>query len=172
MIAYRIGPETARLHHRALEVGDAEFFYELNSHPDVMRYTGEAPLPSVEAAADAIRAYPDFESVGYGRWACALRTTGELIGFCGLKYLPDLDEVDLGYRFLPRHWGRGYATEAGAASLAFGFETLGLERIVGFVLPENPASIRVLEKLGLRPVGEHVEDGRPVLKYEIRREAP
>jgi len=67
----------------------------------------------------------------------------------GLKYLPEWEEVDLGYRLLPEYWGIGLATEASRASLRYGFETLQLSRILGLVHPANVRSIRVLEKCGL-----------------------
>ena len=85
----------------------------------------------------------------------------------GLKYLPEWEEVDLGYRLLPEYWGRGLATEASLASLRYGFETLQLSRILGLVHPANVRSIRVLEKCGLTfekmvEVGAH-----PVARYAI-----
>ncbi len=170
MRSHRIGPETERLLHRAFTVADAEAFLALNGDPEVMRLTGEPPLRSLEEARAAILGYPDFDERGYGRWACVLKETGRIVGFCGLKYLSELDAVDLGYRFLPDHWGRGLATEAGRASLGFGFEVLGLDRIIALVLPENLASIRVLEKLGMRPEGEIRYDGLAALRYAIERE--
>lgn len=168
-IIHRTGPETTRLAHRALTVDDAEALFAINSHPEVMRFTGEPPCPSLDAARNAIRQYPDFETVGYGRWGCVLKDTDSVIGFCGLKYLPELDEVDVGYRFLPEYWGRGLATEACTASLEFGLRTIGLRRIIALVLPENAASIRVLEKSGMRRDGTKRYDGRTVLQYSIHR---
>ena len=165
MIPHRTGPQTERLEHRQFSAGDAEAFFALNSNPQVMRFTGEPLLPSLNAARQAIANYPDFDTVGYGRWACVLKETGAVIGFCGLKYLPDLDAVDVGYRFLPQYWGRGLATEACVASLEFGFATLCLDQIIGMVLPDNAASIRVLEKAGMRPDGDVVYDGILALRY-------
>jgi len=159
------GPETARLRHRAFAVEDAEAFFALNSNAEVTRHTGEPPIESVEAARAAIEAYPDFQERGFGRWACVLKDTGKVIGFCGLKYLPELDEVDVGYRFLPEYWGRGLATEACRASLEFGFHTLRLDRVIGLVLPENHASIRVLEKVGMQPDGTVSYLGTMALRY-------
>lgn len=163
------GPVTERLLLRAMSTDDANAFFELNSDPDVMRFTGEAPLASREQAEMAIRNYPDFETVGYGRWGCFTREEEVMIGFCGLKYLPELDAVDLGYRFLPPYWGRGLATEACRACVKFGFEILALEKIVALVLPENKASIRVLEKIGMEK-GKKIRSGSlfPV-QYEICR---
>ena len=169
METYRTGPETDRIMHRAFTLDDCEAFYRLNSHPEVMRYTGEPPLESLEDARQAIANYPDFDSVGFGRWACVLKETGAVIGFSGLKYLPELDAVDVGFRFFPEYWGKGIATETCTACLAFGFDVLNLERILGLVLEENTASIRVLEKCGLIRNGEIMFEDECALKYEIVR---
>ena len=169
MKTYRTGPNTERVEHRAFTLGDSEVFLRLNSHPEVMRFTGEPPLSSLEDARQAIADYPEFETVGYGRWACVLKETRDVIGFCGLKYLPELNEVDVGFRFLPEYWGQGIATEASAACIAFGFDVLKLERILGLVLPDNGASIRVLEKCGMTRSGDVTYDGERALKYEILR---
>lgn len=169
---HRTGPTTPRLFHRALTPDDAAAFFALNGNPEVMRLTGEPPLTSVEQARAAIESYPDWDTVGYGRWGCVLRETGALIGFCGLKWLDDLEEVDVGYRFLPEFWGRGLATEACAASVAFGFEVLGLQRLIGLVLPENAGSIRVLEKVGMRREETFDYDGLTAVRYAIERDDP
>lgn len=169
MKIYTIGPTTKRLEHRALTVDDAEAFFALNSHPDVMRYTGEPPLQSLEEAREAIENYPDFDTVGYGRWGCVLKENRAVIGFCGLKYLPELDAVDVGFRFLPPYWGRGLATEACTASITFGFDVLRLPRIIGLVLAENIASIRVLERVGMRRDGTITYQGQTALRFAICR---
>ncbi|MFG0275674.1 MAG: GNAT family N-acetyltransferase [Phycisphaerales bacterium] len=170
MQIHRTGPETDRLRHRAFTPDDAPAFFALNSDPEVMRFTGETPVASLGDAAAAIASYPDFETVGFGRWACVRKDTGAVIGFCGLKRLPDLHEVDIGYRLLPAHWGQGFATEACAACMRFGFERIGLERIIALVLPANTRSIRVLEKVGLRPEGEVVYEGLRALQYAAARD--
>jgi RimJ/RimL family protein N-acetyltransferase len=164
---HRVGPVTKRLELRALNVDDAPAFFALNSHPEVMRFTHEARLRSLEEAIDAIARYPDFDTVGFGRWGCVLKEEQRLIGFCGLKYLDDLDAVDLGYRFLPEYWGRGLATEASLATIDFGFDVLELDRIIGLVLPDNAGSVRVLEKVGMCLEGEMSYDGQRVLQYSI-----
>ncbi len=169
MQPHLVGPSTTRLDHRALTADDAESFYALNSHPDVMRYTGEPPIQSLEQAQQAIADYPDFKTIGYGRWGCFYKPTGELIGFCGLKYLPELDEVDIGFRYLPAYWGRGLATEAALACIDFGFDTLRLERIIGLVLEQNVASIRVLEKIGMQQNGRTLCEVLDALRFEISR---
>lgn len=130
-----------------------------------MRFTGEPLMTSLQQAQQAIENYPDFDVVGYGRWACVHRETQAVIGFCGLKYLADMDAVDVGYRFLPEYWGQGLATEACVASLDFGFTVLRLRTIIGLVLPENTASIHVLEKAGMMFDGSFMYDGLQVLRY-------
>lgn len=168
MEIYRTGPETARLEHRAFHPDDATAFYALNGNPQVMRYTGEPLLGSLDEAREAITRHRDFETYGYGRWACVLKSSQAVIGFCGLKYLPELDEVDLGYRFLPQYWGQGLATEACQASIEFAFGVLKLEQVIGLVLPENAASIRVLEKVGMSYEGEFETEGLTALRFTIR----
>ena len=169
MKSYRQGPETKRLLLRAMTVDDADVFLALRSHAQVIRYTGDEPFHSIEEARTAIEQYPDFETVGFGRWGCVLKESRAVIGFCGLKYLPELDAVDLGYRLLPEYWGQGLATEASQACIAFGFDVLGLDRIIGLVIPQNAASIRVLEKVGMKLDGEIEYEGQAALQYSVRR---
>ncbi len=140
--------ETQRLLFRPFSEIDAEGLFEMNNDPDVMRYTGDAPFGSLVAAKNFVAQYNPYETYGYGRWTVLLRETGEFLGWCGLKYLEDEKETDVGYRFLKKHWGKGYATEAASASLAFGFDKLKLPAIIGRVMPENVASVHVLQKLG------------------------
>ncbi len=163
------GPETERMQLRALTLADATAFYQLNSDLQVMRFTGEPLLASLEEAYQAIRDYPDFDTVGYGRWGCFFKPESRLVGFCGLQWLADLGEVDLGYRFLSAYWGRGLATEACQACLQFGFDGLQLSHIIALVLPENVASSRVLEKLGMYGDGQMRYQEQRVLRYRAHR---
>ena len=101
--------------------------------------------------------------------ACILKSTGEQIGFAGLKYLEELGEVDVAFRLIRTHWGLGLATEAALASVRFGFADVDLKRIIGLVMPENIASVRVLEKTGLRHVDSVSFWGHQFLKCTISR---
>jgi len=92
----------------------------------------------------------DYAQCGFGRLAVIEKASGRLVGFCGFKYVVELGEVDIGYRFLPDCWGKGYATESAAALMRDGPRAPQFGRVVGTVNPDNPASGRVLEKLGLR----------------------
>ena len=144
--------ETDRLLVRQYAEEDAEAFFKLNTDPEVLRYVPDQPLQSVEQARQLLIDHPiaDYRKHGFGRGACILKSTGEQIGFAGLKYLEELGEVDVAYRLQPAYWGQGLATEAARASVRYGFAELGLRRIIGLVMPENIASARVLENAGLR----------------------
>ena len=105
--------ETDRLLLREFVEDDAESFFKLNTDPEVMRFVPDKPLLNVEQARQTLIDHPiaDYRRYGFGRGACILKSTGEQIGFAGLKYLDELGEVDVAYRLLPAHWGQGLATE-------------------------------------------------------------
>lgn len=90
----------------------------------------------------------DYSVYGFGRMACFERISSRLIGFSGLRYLNDIQEIDLGYTFLSDYWGKGFATESAQAILDYGHKRLGINRIIGLVSPENQASRNVLLKVG------------------------
>jgi RimJ/RimL family protein N-acetyltransferase len=169
MTRYKAILETDRLLLREFVEEDAEAFFRLNSHPEVLRFVPDKPLLNVEQARQILLDHPiaDYRKHGFGRGACILKSTGEQIGFAGLKYLEELGEVDVAYRLMPSHWGHGYATEAALASVRFGFAELGLKQIIGLVMPENIASARVLQKTGLRYVEKVTFWGHQFSKYVI-----
>lgn len=150
---------------------DAAEVFALNADPEVVRYTGDGPFASVEAARAFLASYRDYRAYGYGRWAMRRRADGVMLGWCGLKYHPDTAETDLGYRLHRRYWGQGYATEAGRACLDYGFGPLRLARIIAEVMQANLASIRVLEKCGLSPVASIAFEGQPGLIFSVDRPA-
>ena len=163
--------ETDRLLLREYVEEDAEAFFNLNSDPEVLRFVPDKQLLNVEQARQILIEHPiaDYRKHGFGRGACILKSTGEQIGFAGLKYLEELDEVDVAYRLMPTHWGQGLATEAALASVRYGFADLGLKQIIGLVMPENIASVRVLEKAGLRYAETVTFWGHQFSKYTISR---
>lgn len=142
--------DTGRLVLRRFALDDLDAFYQLGARSEIIRYAQAEPLASREAALEFMQAAPfrDYATYGYGRFACVWKETGAVIGFSGIKYVPEIGENELGYRFLPEFWGLGLATEAGQASIEFARADLGLSRLVAMVHPENAASARVLVKLG------------------------
>lgn len=142
--------ETQRLILRPFAETDLGAFYLLGTVPEVIRYAQPKPYASMAEALEMMRKAPlhDYATYGYGRFACVWKESNQVIGFSGVKYLPQHGETELGYRFLPLYWGMGLATEAGAASIDFAREQLGLKRLVGHVHADNPASAHVLQKLG------------------------
>jgi ribosomal-protein-alanine N-acetyltransferase len=171
--------ETDRLLLREYVEEDAEAFFKLNSDPEVLRFVPDKRLLNVEQARQILVDHPiaDYRKHGFGRGACILKSTGEQIGFAGLKYLEDLGEVDIAYRLMRSHWGLGLAIEAALASVRYGFDKLRLKSaagrirrvrtIVGLVMPENIASVRVLEKTGLRYAETMTFWGSQFSKYVI-----
>jgi [ribosomal protein S5]-alanine N-acetyltransferase len=166
--------ETDRLLLREYVEEDAEAFFRLNSDPEVLRFVPDKRLLNVEQARQILIDHPiaDYRKYGFGRGACILKSTGEQIGFAGLKYLEELGEVDVAYRLMPAYWGQGLATEAALASVRFGFTNLDLKQIIGLVMPDNIASVRVLEKTGLRYAKTVKLWGNQFSKYVITRSDP
>lgn len=171
--------ETDRLLLREYVEEDAPAFFKLNSDPEVLRFVPDKPLLNIEQARQILVDHPiaDYRKYGFGRGACILKSTSEQIGMAGLKYLEELGEVDVAYRLLPAYWGLGLATEAALASIRFGFDNLRLKSaagrirrvrtIIGLVMPENIASVRVLEKTGLRHAETVTFWGHQFSKYVI-----
>lgn len=162
---------TERLILRPFTLKDVHASFKMNLDPDVSRYTGDGGVVSKEEIERRIREHVlgDYDTHGYGRLAVELNNSPGFIGFCGLKYLPDINEVDLGYRFMQEYWGKGIATEAGNACLEYGFSTLRLSRVIATVLPANIASIMVLKKLGFEFETRTEEDGETVHQYSITK---
>lgn len=161
---------TERLTMRPFCADDGAMMYALNEDPEVLQYTGDVQFADVAAASAFLRDYDQYEKYGVGRLVVVLKETGETLGWSGLKYHPAADEYDIGYRFFKRHWGKGYATESATAALEYGFGLLKLDRIIGRARVENPASINVFNKLGMRFVEPYTEDGKHWVLYEAVRE--
>jgi RimJ/RimL family protein N-acetyltransferase len=144
--------ETDRLLLRPPKVEDLDDWYrEIGSDPEVMRWLATGQAITREEAAERFpwRWLELWERDGYGAWAVSLRGGGPLIGQCGVRLVDETNETEVLYAFGRSHQGRGYATEAARASLRFGFQEVGLERIVAYARRDNGRSIRVMEKLGM-----------------------
>jgi ribosomal-protein-alanine N-acetyltransferase len=160
--------ETSRLLLRTFTTDDAPLLYELNHDPEVIKYTGD-PMKDMNQAKQVLEQLilPQYALYNYGRWAVHVKPGLEFIGWCGLKNRPERNEIDLGYRFMKRSWGKGYATEAAFACIKYGFEKLNLHCITGRAMPANVASLKVLEKCGMTFINEGVVDGHQAMTYQI-----
>jgi len=150
----------------------ANELYELDSDPRVMRYIGSGQS-STHAQIDAVmkrlpRAYTLYP--GLGTWRATRRDSGDFVGWFALKYIPGTAEVEVGYRLRYGAWGRGFATEGARELVRYGFDDLGLQRIVGVTHPDNEASQRVLQKIGLADIGWGRYYGRAVRVFETVRD--
>jgi len=105
----------------------------------------------------------------YGWWAVETFSTRDLLGWCGLQYLPETGEIEVGYLLGRDYWGNGFATEAARASIDYGFENLEIDNIIAVVHPGNLASIHVIEKLGMAFTGRFTYFDMPVLRYSLMR---
>ncbi|MBV9211813.1 MAG: GNAT family N-acetyltransferase [Acidobacteria bacterium] len=160
--------ETPRLLLREFTMEDLDELAALRSDPLVMKYIGEQ---SREKVTKRLRYYiSSYEQHGFGVWGVMLKGETKLIGWCGLMFLEETPEVEVGYGIAKDYWGRGLMTEAAAASLNHGFNTVGLERIVAVALPENTASRRIMEKLGMKYEKNTHHYGFDCVYYAVTRD--
>jgi [ribosomal protein S5]-alanine N-acetyltransferase len=145
----------------------------LVTDPEVRRFLPPGPDPTLATFETVLRTRNDMEKeIGYSMWAVDDKATRTFVGQCGIRPVDEGagPEVDLAYHFFPTTWNRGYATEAAVAVLAYGLGSIGLERIMAVVVPENVGSWRVMEKAGMRYVGRVNYYGMDGLKkYEAER---
>ncbi|PHR34288.1 MAG: GNAT family N-acetyltransferase [Fluviicola sp.] len=143
--------ETERLIMRPFTLDDAQASYEMNTCPEVMEYLGGPFSGSVEDISDMLQenTLGDYEKYNFGRFAVIHKETNEFMGFTGLKYVIELDEVDIGYRLKHKFWRQGYGYESTLPCVKFAFDDLGLDRIISLANPDNIASTNLMKKLGL-----------------------
>src|SRR5438093_10425053 len=142
--------ETDRLRLREFTPDDAEFIHELLNEPAWLRFIGDRHVHSLEDARGYIANVPvaSYAQHGFGLWAAELAASGERIGMCGLSKRELLPHVDLGFAFLERHWGHGYAHESTAAVVRLARERFGLPKLVAITDVDNRPSQRVLADVG------------------------
>ena len=143
--------ETQRLILRQFSDDDAEFILELLNEPSFIQNIGDRKIRSLDGARGYINKGPvaSYSRHGFGLYLVELKETGESIGMCGLIKRETLEDVDLGYAYLPKFWSKGYAVESALAMKQFARDVVGLKRIVAITDPRNAGSIRVLEKIGM-----------------------
>ena len=161
---------TSRLILRPFTEADVDPMHRILNGEGVLRHFPPTDPPARDRDQRMISGIlKHWEERGYGLWAVASQSSGELVGRCGLQFLPDTGEVEVGFILGREFWGLGFATEAARASIQYGFVSVGLERVVGFVHLENQASLRVLEKLAMERVEQKQFFGMECYRYAVER---
>jgi [ribosomal protein S5]-alanine N-acetyltransferase len=167
--------ETERLILREILPSDEQGMFELDSDPEVHTYLGNNPVKILQESREMIimirQQYIDH---GIGRWAVIEKKTNNFIGWAGFKLVKEeinghSDFYDLGYRFIKKYWGKGFATEAAKACIDYGFKKMNLSEIYARTMVDNLNSRKVLEKAELTFVEKFDLNGLPHIWYKITR---
>ncbi|HVF21429.1 MAG TPA: GNAT family N-acetyltransferase [Pyrinomonadaceae bacterium] len=144
--------ETERLILRELTLDDAPFILTLLNDPSFLRYINDKNVRNLEDARQYMLNGPmaSYARNGFGLYLVELKDTAVPIGLCGLLKREELPDPDIGFAFLPDYWGKGFALESAIAVMNDARERLGRKRVLAIVMPDNYASIKLLEKLGMR----------------------
>jgi RimJ/RimL family protein N-acetyltransferase len=159
--------ETPRLFFRRFTPDDLQDLSSIRADPEVMKYVAAGRPESIaEVQVTLSKVLTHWEQHGFGYWALIDKSNKNLMGWSGLSFLGDTGDVEIGYGMAKSYWGRGFASEAAAATIKYGFEQLNLPRIVAVAWPENVISQRVMEKLGMKYVkNEHFHFYDPEVVY-------
>ena len=162
--------KTSRLVLRPFTMKDVDPLYQILQEKDILRYFPNPNPPSRERVERLIsNQLKHWEQHKLGWWAVEPLFRKQLIGWCGLQFLPETEETEVGFLISRAFWGQGLTTEAARTSLLYGFEKLGLRCLVGIAHPENVASQRVLEKLGMSLTAKTRYFGMDCYRYSIER---
>ncbi|HSD58842.1 MAG TPA: GNAT family N-acetyltransferase [Methanotrichaceae archaeon] len=166
--------ETPRLLVRPLLDSDYLALHKIYSKPAVMCYIGNLKPYSPEQTQKALTdAHDSYRLHGFGPWAIIYKKRGHLIGVGGLEVLPCRELPELSYIFAPDCWGHGLATEFAKAAIDYSFQKLGLSKIGASFDPENKASMRVAEKVGMRYIKEGLDEySLPTIFYALCEHNP
>ena len=166
--------ETERLILREFLLSDVDGIFELDSNPNVHLFLGKKPVTDIKVSISYIeniqQQYKDF---GTGRWAVVLKETNEFLGWSGIKMITyeinnHKDFYEIGYRFIEKHWGKGYATEAGLAFVDHAFNTMNVEALYAYTDAGNLNSGKTLEKLGFRRMNSFLHEEDLHIWFEIK----
>ena len=166
--------ETQRLILREMISLDAAGMFELDSNPEVHRFLGKKPVRSIEESKLMIQNLrKQYSENGIGRWAVILKETNEFIGWSGIKLITESINnhqlfYEIGYRFIQKHWGKGYATEAGLAFVDFVFNEMKVPALYAYADSGNVNSRHILEKIGMNYVNSFEFEGEEHVWYSIK----
>ena len=157
---------TSRLYLRRFTESDTEAYAEIMLNPSVTQYLGDGSNFSKENAAKVLARFESVWDAGYGIFAVIERASSKLIGYCGIRQIPD-GRVELLYAYAPSVWGKGYATEAGKAVLDYAKKNFDIARIIAMSYPQNGGSIGVIKKLGFESIGQEEHFGKTLDVFSL-----
>ncbi|KQW97477.1 GNAT family N-acetyltransferase [Flavobacterium sp. Root420] len=166
--------ETERLLLRELELSDVQGMFELDSNPNVHLFLGNKPVKHIDESIHQINnIQQQYKTFGTGRWAVILKETNEFLGWSGIKFITNeinchKDFYEIGYRFIERHWGNGYATEAGKVFVDYAFNELKADVLYAYADAGNENSRKILEKLGLKYINSFEYEEEIEVWYELK----
>lgn len=164
--------ETEHTRLRPFNEIDIDSLFQIANQKDIFRYfPNPAPWTREKSEKFIQSQFEHWEKYGFGWWGVEPLDHPELIGWNGLQYLPDTDEIEVGYLLSQEFWGRGWTSEGTIASLRFGFEVVGIDSIIAIVHPDNIASRRVALKSGLFFVDRNNYFGMECFRYRIDQAA-
>ncbi|WP_096189620.1 GNAT family N-acetyltransferase [Evansella halocellulosilytica] len=160
--------ETERLTLRKMTLGDEEHLMEIFSDPVAMQYY-RSTKTNDEARKWIHWNLDNYEKSGVGLWICELKDDGTFVGQCGIvpQTVDGQNEMEIGYLFARKYWGKGYATEAANASKEYGQNELNQSRLISMIYIENKPSIRVAKRIGMAFEKETLIYGRPTFIYSV-----
>lgn len=169
--------ETARLLIESWQPDDWQAFRYIATNPQVMRFIGNGQIWDDERIQLWVnRQIENHAKFGFAFWKLLYKGNGRLIGHCGMQYLANTGEIEIGWWLAEDSWGKGLATEAARSVLQYGFDNLHLPRVIAIAHPDNTASINIMKKLGMK--FEEFTDGRalglivqdvPIALYSINK---
>ncbi|MBF4518118.1 GNAT family N-acetyltransferase [Flavobacterium sp. ANB] len=166
--------ETERLILRELLLSDADGMFELDSNPNVHIFIGNKPVKDIEESREQIKNIQNqYKTFGIGRWAVILKETNEFLGWSGIKFITNeinnhKDFYEIGYRFIEKHWGKGYASEAAIAFVDYAFTEMKVDKLYAYADEGNENSRKVLEKLGFHYVNSFEYENELEVWYELK----
>lgn len=168
MVSPTIVCQTSRLLLRHFTMDDLESLTAMHSDPEVSRFLGGVKTPE-QTRQRLLEWLDDYQRYGFSKWAVIVRTTGELVGRCGLslEQIDGISEWELGWTFARAHWGNGYATEAAKAAMEHSFNVLGHKRLISLIRPGNDSSVRVAERIGMTYERIVEWNGAPAKMYVV-----
>ncbi|PIG93537.1 GNAT family N-acetyltransferase [Gloeocapsopsis sp. IPPAS B-1203] len=136
---------------RSLQLSDLDALAAIWADPEVTRFLPSRGVPiSRENAEKSLQSFiKHWQERGYGVWAI-VENSSQMIGYCGLRYLDEINETEVLYGLAKAYWGRGIATQAAQAAVSYGFNVAHLDKLIAMALPDNLASRRVIQKAGLQ----------------------